>query len=382
MVALIPARGGSKGIPGKNLRPFCGKPLLYWACLAAHECTAIDEVYVATDSPEIAAAIEAFQLPGVRSIDRAAHTATDTASTESVLLDFAERVDFTHIVLIQATSPLVAAEDLAQGCARIAAGDCDSIISVVRQKRFHWAEQPDGAVLPINYDPLHRPRRQDFAGQLVENGAFYITSRTRLLETGCRISGRIASVEMPEASYFELDERHDWTILEGLKRALDDNPLPPSRDIQMVATDVDGCLTDAGMYYAESGDEWKKFSTRDGLGFRLLQDAGLHTCIITQENTRMVERRAQKLRVPELHQGIMDKAAVLAESLEKRGLSWAQLAYLGDDLGDLEVLRRAGFSACPADAVPEIRSVVQRVLTSPGGAGAFREFAELILSAR
>jgi len=386
IVAIVPARGGSKGIPGKNVRLFCGRPLLYWVCRAAQDCPAIDAVYVSTDSDEIATVARGLGLDKVRVIDRAPDTATDTASTESVLLDFAQRVDFSHLVLLQATSPLLTATELNEGLTRIAQGSCDSVFSAVRQKRFRWTVDASGAAHAENYDPLIRPRRQDHDGFLVENGAFYITSRERLLESRCRMSGRIEVIEMAEETYFELDDLTDWTIMEGLMRrreqARHGSLEARLAGIKLVASDVDGCLTDSGMYYTEHGDELKKFSTRDGLGFRILREAGYHLAIITLENTELMKRRAAKLRVEELHQGAEDKVGVMAGILQRLGLDWSQVAYLGDDRGDLALLARVGVSACPADAIVEARETVDIVLTAPGGAGAFREFAERILAAR
>lgn len=154
------------------------------------------------------------------------------------------------------------------------------------------------------------------------------------------------------------------------------------RFIRLVATDVDGVLTDAGMYYTESGDELKKFNTRDGMGIKLLQKAGLITAIVTQERTKLVARRADKLAIPELHQGVMDKLSCLREMAHKYGLTLKEVAYIGDDVNDLEALRAAGFSAAPADALPPIRKSVQYVCRKKGGEGAVREIADLILAAQ
>ncbi|MBI3809011.1 MAG: HAD hydrolase family protein, partial [Nitrospirae bacterium] len=117
----------------------------------------------------------------------------------------------------------------------------------------------------------------------------------------------------------------------------------------MLTMDVDGVLTDAGMYYSESGDELKKFHTRDGMGIKMLQAAGVVTAFITKEKTAIVERRGQKLAVPEVHQGIDDKLTDLTRLVRKHGLTLAQVAYIGDDVNDLEALRAVGFSAAPAD---------------------------------
>lgn len=154
------------------------------------------------------------------------------------------------------------------------------------------------------------------------------------------------------------------------------------KGIRLFATDVDGVLTDAGMYYSESGDEWKKFNTRDGMGIKLLQRAGLITAIVTQERTRLVARRAEKLAIPELHQGVMDKLSVIREMAARHRLSLQQVAYIGDDVNDIEALKAVGFSAAPADGIPQVLKVVDYICQKKGGEGAVRELAELILQSR
>jgi 3-deoxy-D-manno-octulosonate 8-phosphate phosphatase (KDO 8-P phosphatase) len=154
------------------------------------------------------------------------------------------------------------------------------------------------------------------------------------------------------------------------------------RRIRLFATDVDGVLTDAGMYYAESGDEWKKFNTRDGMGIKLLQRAGIITAIVTQERTKLVARRAEKLAIPELHQGVMDKLLLVSEMAVRHGLTLSQVAYIGDDINDLETLKAVGFSASPADGMPQVAAAVDYICQKKGGEGAVREIIEMILDAQ
>jgi len=154
------------------------------------------------------------------------------------------------------------------------------------------------------------------------------------------------------------------------------------RGIRLFATDVDGVLTDAGMYYSESGDELKKFNTHDGMGIKLLQKAGIVTAIITQESTKIVMRRAQKLTIPEVHQGAYDKLAVLNDLIARHGLTMKQVAYIGDDVNDLQALSAVGFSASPADGMPPVLKTVRYVCEKRGGEGAVREVADLILAAQ
>ena len=154
------------------------------------------------------------------------------------------------------------------------------------------------------------------------------------------------------------------------------------RRIRLFATDVDGVLTDAGMYYSESGDELKKFNTRDGMGIKLLQRAGLITAIVTQERTKLVARRGEKLMIPEVHQGVMDKLANVREMADRHGLSLEEVAFIGDDINDLATLKAVGFSAAPADGLPQVTAAVDYVCAMKGGEGAVREIIEMILLAQ
>ncbi len=175
-VAFIPVRGGSKSIPLKNIKPINGKPLVYWTLKAACSCRYIDKVYVATDSEEIKESVEKMKISIEKElfsktlvIGRSSESASDTASTEFAMLEFANKYDFDNIALIQATSPLLTGSDLDNGFKAFEDKDTDSVISVVKQKRFHWAYNKNDFVYPTNYDVCHRPIRQEFDGYLVEN---------------------------------------------------------------------------------------------------------------------------------------------------------------------------------------------------------------------
>jgi len=385
--AFIPVRAGSKSIPSKNIKEMAGRPLVHWAIKAADECPRIGRIVVSTDSPEIEKVAASFGSPKVEIHHRSAESATDTASTEQVMLEYArEHADFDVLVLIQATSPLVTADDLDRGIDLFETGAYESVLSVARQKRFLWQAEGDVAV-PVNYDFRMRPRRQEFGGFLVENGAFYLTSRAALLESGCRLCGRIGLVEMDEASYHEIDEPADWAVVEDLlARRTGSQPSasgsPDLSKIKALFTDCDGVMTDGGMYYSESGDELKKFQTRDGVGMALLQRAGIVVGIITNEPVELVKRRAAKLKLDEVHIGVTDKLALIDELCEKYSLSRHEIAYIGDDVLDLPVIVAVGFGCSVADGMPEVRAAAAYVTRAGGGQGAVREVAELILASR
>ena len=159
-------------------------------------------------------------------------------------------------------------------------------------------------------------------------------------------------------------------------------PASPLARIRILIMDVDGVLTDAGMYYSESGDEWKKFNTRDGHGITLLHGAGIKTALVTREQTAIVARRALKLKIAEVHQGILDKLPVVQDLLEKHGIARDEACYVGDDLGDLEVMQWIGLPVAVADALPAIKKAARLITRKKGGEGAVREVCDLILEAR
>ena len=160
------------------------------------------------------------------------------------------------------------------------------------------------------------------------------------------------------------------------------SPRKVFKELKLFATDVDGVLTDAGMYYGESGEELKKFNTRDGMGIKLLQAEGVMIAIITMEQTKIVARRAKKLGVTEVFQGAKDKVSVLAHLSEKFNIPFEQMAYMGDDVNDVGALQTVGYAAAPADCVDQVRLVVHYICQKKGGEGAVREVIDMILAAR
>jgi 3-deoxy-D-manno-octulosonate 8-phosphate phosphatase (KDO 8-P phosphatase) len=156
-----------------------------------------------------------------------------------------------------------------------------------------------------------------------------------------------------------------------------------ARKIKLLLTDCDGVLTDGGVYYGEQGEVLKKFNIRDGMGVeRLRKLADIQTGIITGETSPSVMKRAEKLQITELHLGIKDKLSVLMQIMVNRNLMSENIAYIGDDVNDIEIMGKVGLTACPADAISFTKEVSDYVCESKGGEGCFREFAELIIKAK
>ena len=377
IVALVPLRGGSKGIPDKNIRPIAGKPLCAWALEAACRSGVFARVVVSTDSPRISGVVQGLGLP-VEILERPAELASDTASTEAVMLHAAEQLDFDVLTTIQATSPLVQAEDFNNAYRLFASGGYDSLLTAVRIKRFFWDD--DGKAL--NYSPRQRPRRQEFAGTLMENGAFYFTKRSILEDTACRLGGRIGIYEMSADNAVEIDDPKDWLLVEQALRDRDSRYLHSAlKKIKLLAVDVDGTLTDAGMYWSAEGDQLKKFNTRDAKGLELVRKAGIEVAILTSEDSPIVSARARKLGIQHCFVGVGDKQECLAKLLRELDFDLAETAYIGDDINDLACIKAAGFSASPADAVAAVTATVHYVSRYSGGEGAVREVCELICAA-
>ena len=220
-IAFIPVRGGSKSIPLKNIKELNGKPLVYWTVKSANDAKCIDKVVVATDSSEIKTVVKSFNMPKVELYARDAQNATDTASTESVMLEYINKSDLKkddNFFLIQATSPMLKAEHIDGMFEYFQKSGADSIFSGVVEKQFHWqiTNSQQNLVEPVNYDYRNRPRRQEFEGLVAENGACYINSVKNILCDKCRLSGNIIYYELPLYTSYEIDEEADWKIVETL----------------------------------------------------------------------------------------------------------------------------------------------------------------------
>ena len=233
--------------------------------------------------------------------------------------------------------------------------------------------------MPFNYDINKRKRRQDFKGTLIENGAFYINSVKNIKENKNRISGKIGIYRMPEYTSIELDEEIDWIIAEKVMyKYVINNKKPNINNIKIVLSDVDGVLTDGGMYYSENGDEIKKFCVYDGMAFKILQDHGYKVGIITTEDMNL-KKKSKKLNLDYDFHAINDKLNVIKKLCEKENIDINQVAYIGDDINCFELLSNVGIAACPFNAVSKIKNIPGIIhLNKSGGDGAFLENLQII----
>ncbi|MDJ1114090.1 acylneuraminate cytidylyltransferase [Microbacterium dauci] len=375
VVAVIPARGGSKGVPRKNVRRVGGVPLIARAVQAASAAASVDLVVVSTDDADIAAAATAA---GARIVTRPADLAGDTASSESALLHALERLDADGIspevlVFLQATSPFIPSEGIDEAVDAVR-GEYDSAFSAVETYGFLWQRGAETAT-GINHEASHRPRRQDREPHYLETGAFYAMDAAGFRRAGHRFFGRTAIIEVPERTAIEIDDKHQLK----LARALAPLVSPAEKiDVDAVVTDFDGVHTDDTARVDVDGRESVRVSRSDGMGVSLLRRAGVPVFILSSETNPVVRARAEKLQVPVVH-GVADKATVLREWAEREGVALERIAYLGNDVNDLPAFALVGWPIATADAHPTVRAAARVVLGRRGGDGAVRELADRVL---
>lgn len=375
--AIIPLRKDSKGIPGKNKKKMLGRPLFSWVLLEA-VFSNLDEVVVFTDDEEIINFIEKeyYWTPKVKALLRSDENATDTASTESAMLEFAAAIqnDFDIICLLQATSPMTTAANINAVLDKIENEKCDSALTVVNTHRFTW--NADGT--PQNYDVFNRPRRQDFEGLLIENGAVYATTKVAFLASKNRVSGSIGLVKMPETTLVEIDSMTDWKIVEELLASRLKKAKKHQR-IDYLVLDVDGVFTNGQVLYSADGELAKAFDMRDGMGLEILRQNGVEVIVMTSENSELVAQRMKKLQIKDTYLEVKDKYAFLQHLAKERNTRFAAMAYIGDDVNDLANICSVSWSFAPANATEIVKQNADYLLTNKSADGAIREACEWII---
>ncbi len=385
VLAIIPARGGSKGIPRKNLRRIAGKPLVVHSIQQALATPSVQRTVVSTDDNEIASLA---RNAGAEIVPRPADIAGDRASSESALLhalDYLRETDKYEpdlVVFLQATSPLRRQDDIENAIQVLVRENADSLFSACEAHGLIWRVDKDGPH-SFNYDYRNRPRRQDAPEEVKENGSIYVFKPWVLREHNNRLGGRIAVYRMPALDSFQVDEPDDLALFEYLmtarRRAHDASIL---RDVKLLVFDFDGVMTDNRVWVDENGVESVACHRGDGLGLDALREMpDLALLVLSKEPNPVVAARCRKLRIECLH-GRDDKLSLLQDKARALGLGPAQVAYVGNDRNDLECMSWVGVAMAVADAIPEVKQVAHWVTASPGGQGAVREIADRFLNAR
>lgn len=376
-IGFIPLRKGSKGIPGKNIRKMVGRPLFTWV-LGEAIFSNLDTIYVYTDDENVIDFInkEYHWTNKVKVLLRSVASATETASTETAIMEFCESIDYDFDVfcLLQATSPFTKQADI-NNCLNKLNDGFDSALTVVNTHRFLWDE--DGKAL--NYNPHERPRRQDFKGLLVENGAVYTTTKSTLKKYKNRIGVNTAVVKMPEDSLLEIDSENDWVAVESLLIERQKR-VKASKKITHVVLDVDGVFTKGTITYTKDGEHTKEFDMRDGMGLEILKQFNIEVIVMTSENSQLVAKRMEKLKIKDVFLGVKDKYTLLNQIIKEKNSTLSNVAYIGDDVNDLTNICSVGWSLAPNNAMDVVKQHADIVLTKNSGAGAIREASEFVIN--
>ncbi len=385
LIAIIPARGGSKGIPGKNIAPVAGRPLIAYTIEAAIRARCISKVFVTTDDEKIAAAAKQY---GAEIITRPAELSGDTASSESALIHALETIrqqgetlpEF--FVFLQCTSPLTLPEDIDGTVEAMIKQQADTAFTAAPFHGFIWKRNPDGNSEGINHDKLVRLRRQEKEPEFLETGAVYVMRTAGFLEKKHRFFGKTAIYKTTTERLLDIDEPEDLIRAARMLSDLAQDRLLTalhSKDIKALVMDFDGVLTNNKVYVTETGEESVRCDRSDGLGLTMLRKLPIKIMVLSKEANPVVSARCRKLQI-ECLQGIDHKLQTLETWCKTHGIMMDQVLYVGNDANDAECLQAAGISAAPADSHPSALNVAWIQLQANGGDGAVREVCDALLT--
>lgn len=382
-ICIIPARGGSKGLPRKNVLPVGGTPLIGRAIEAAKGSGRIDGVYVSTDDAEIAGVAQAS---GAGIIDRPAEISGSMASSEAALLHgldvLAEQgIAPEVLVFLQCTSPFTSSDEIRRCVEALDDPEVHSALAVTHHHSFLWTLDADGYAVGVNHVwNEQRKLRQELPPQFLETGSIYVMRVAAFREKRTRFCGRVKPVVV-ERYCTEIDSPIDMALAQAVAPVVAAAHLQERdpRPIRALVMDFDGVHTDDRVVVAQDGTESVVCSRSDGMGIEMLRKAGLALLILSKERNPVVEARGRKLKV-EVRGGIDEKLGELKSWAAVAGLDLAEIAYIGNDINDLACLQAVGLPVAPADANPAILPAARLVTKAGGGRGALRELAEILLA--
>lgn len=401
VLAVIPARGGSKGVPAKNLATVGGDPLVVRAVRACLGAALVTDVAVSTDDSGIAAAARAA---GAQVVERPGEIAGDTATSEAAVLHAVDVCESRSgapvdaVLLVQCTSPFITREDIDAVAGAVVEGGADSALTVAPFHGFVWRDTADATTADaadattadaaeatggfgVNHDKAFRPRRQDRPQDLLETGAAYAMDAAGFRKAGHRFFGRTEPVRTDPARVLEIDDPHDLARARALAPLLDaprTRTLPAREDVDAVVLDFDGTQTDDRVLIDSEGRELVAVHRGDGLGIAALRRDGLELLILSTEQNPVVAARARKLRIPVLH-GIDRKDLALKQWCEEKGIEPERVLYAGNDVNDLPCFNLVGWPVAVAGAHEVVREAARAITRENGGEGAIREIAAWLL---
>jgi YrbI family 3-deoxy-D-manno-octulosonate 8-phosphate phosphatase len=391
VLAIIPARGGSKGIPGKNFYPISGKPLISYAIEAALESRCVNRVIVSTDDKKITEVSSAY---GAETVQRPVEISGDDHQSEEALLHVIDHLAVSEkyipewLIFIQCTSPLILSEDIDEAYKIASTGKYDSVFSAYEEHFMgRWQYSKNSIVSPVNYKPDKRPMRQELPREFVENGAIYLMRIEHLKRTRTRFGEKCGISIMPLERSFQVDTLEDISLIEKIingryhntdKNNVSDALLRQLAKLKLVIVDFDGTMTDNKVLVDQDGREQVVCNRSDGWGVRLLKNRGIKVVCLTSEQNSVVLRRCEKLEI-ECYNGVLEKGMKISEICERNGVVPEETAFIGNDINDIPALKMVGIPVAVQDAHRDAKMHSKIVLNRCGGEGVLQEFAELLI---
>lgn len=397
VLAIIPARGGSKGIPRKNIRDFAGYPLLAYSIAAGLQSKTVTRVIVSTDDEEIAEVARKFgaETPFLRPAELAADNSVDLPLFQHALNWLAEKENYRPDVVVQLrpTSP-VRPRTLIDDAVNtlLKHPEADSVRGVVpagQNPHKMWRVDPQGQMHPLLTvegvkEPYNAPR-QILPPVFWQTGHVDAIRPSTILEKDSMSGDVILAVQIDPRFTIDIDNPSDWQRAEwlvyhgGLDMVMPGKKLRPlPEDPALLVMDFDGVLTDNRVWVDESGHEQIAANRSDSLGLRFLREAGVEAMVLSMETNPVVTMRCRKLKLPVL-QGIENKAKVLTDYLTEKQISPERVIYIGNDSNDLPCFPLVACAVVPADAEPDVLRQADFVLTRRGGHGAVRELCDILI---
>ena len=401
VLAIIPARGGSKGIPRKNIRSFAGYPLIAWSIAAGKQSKMVTRVIVSTDDEEIASVARQYgaEVPFLRSVELAQDNTLDLPVFEQALkwLEEIEEYKPEMVVQLRPTSPIRprnCVDDAISILLQHPRADCvRGVVPAGQNPHKMWRiSKPDGPMTPLLEvpgiaEPYNAPRQilPPIYWQTGHIDAIRASSITRKRSlTGNKIYPLIIDPRYT----VDIDNLSDWAKYEAMVYSGALDMVSPGRKnrsmpetIKMIITDFDGVITDGRVWTDENGKETVAASRSDSMRIRQLRERGIEVMILSSEVNNVVKARAGKMGIEAIHGlGLNEKGEALRKFLTEKNLDPAQIIYVGNDFNDLPCFEIAGWTVAVADAYPEVIRAADHVLSTPGGYGAIRELCDLVLN--
>jgi YrbI family 3-deoxy-D-manno-octulosonate 8-phosphate phosphatase len=401
VLAIIPARGGSKGIPRKNIRNFAGYPLIAWSIAAGKQSKMVTRVLVSTDDEQIASVAREYgaEVPFLRPIELAQDNILDLPVFEHALkwLEEIEGYKPEIVVQLRPTSP-IRPRDCVDNAISILMqhprADCvRGVVLAGQNPHKMWrVSRPDGPMTPLlevpGMDEPYNAPRQILPPVYWQTGHIDAIRVSTITRKRSLTGNKIYPLIIDPRYTVDIDNLSDWARYESMVYnggldlvSPDGKKRPMPKAIKMIITDFDGVITDGRVWTDENGKETVAASRSDSMRVRQLRERGIEVMILSSEVNNVVKARAEKMGVEAIHGvSLNGKGEALRKFLTEMNLDPAQVIYVGNDFNDLPCFAIAGWTVAVADAYPEVTRAADYVLSKPGGYGALRELCDLVLN--